>query len=611
MGNQTLGQILAPTRKSATTSLQLEDGSRIGVIGGGPAGSFFSYFILELAQRLGKEFEVDIYEPRNFSQPGPLGCNMCGGIISESLVQMLAAEGIDLPPSVIQRGIDSYVLHMDVGSVRIDTPLHEKRIGAVYRGPGPRDLKEIKWGSFDGHLQQLAMKNGAHVIQKRVSEVHWDDGRPQLKTRGGSPQTYDLLAVSVGVNSAAVKLFKNLGLGYQPPQTTKTFIREYFLGEERVGDLLGSSMHVFLLDIPRLEFAALIPKGDYVTLCLLGEEIDKELVETFLNTPEVAHCLPDELRTAPGSCQCSPRISIGAARHPFADRVVFIGDSGVTRLYKDGIGAAYRTSKAAATTAIFKGVSAADFKRYYWPACRKIQTDNAIGKFVFFVTRQIQQRRFARRAVLRMTTGEQQRAGRLRRMSMVLWDTFTGSASYREILMRTLHPAYLLRFGKNLIVSLLQVNAKRAEDRPPDQQEQHATGALGKIYQPGDVLIRQGEVSEGLLVILEGQVALMREQRGQEMFLGVRSAGEVLGETAVLEKETQMATVVAVSPVRVLTVDRENFMRRINEDPSLANRLFQLMSRRIRELNQEVAVLSREIDRLTERTSPPNKMETA
>jgi len=42
--------------------------------------------------------------------------------------------------------------------------------------------------------------------------------------------------------------------------------------------------------------------------------------------------------------------------------------------------------------------------------------------------------------------GEQQKAGSRRPMSMVLWDTFTGSAPYRDILMRTLHPAFFLRF---------------------------------------------------------------------------------------------------------------------------------------------------------------------
>ena len=80
-----------------TSGLELSEGSRIAVIGGGPAGSFLSYFLPEMASRVGLRVQVDIYEPRDFSRQGPPGCNMCAGIISESLVQILAAEGINLP----------------------------------------------------------------------------------------------------------------------------------------------------------------------------------------------------------------------------------------------------------------------------------------------------------------------------------------------------------------------------------------------------------------------------------------------------------------------------------------------------------------------------------
>jgi len=133
---------------------------------------------------------------------------------------------------------------------------------------------------------------------------------------------------------------------------------------------------------------------------------------------------------------------------------VFIGDSGVTRLYKDGIGAAYRTAKSAATTAVLQGISAEDFKEYYLPACRKIETDNLIGQAMFIVTRLIQKFRFARRAVFRMTVREQKHQGSKRRMSMVLWDMFTGSAPYTEIFVRTLNPAFLSRFVSDLAVSI-------------------------------------------------------------------------------------------------------------------------------------------------------------
>jgi flavin-dependent dehydrogenase len=443
--------------------LKLDDGGKVGIIGGGPAGSFCAFFLLDMAMRFGLDIQVDIYEPRNFNIPGPAACNMCGGIISESLVQNLASEGIILPSTVVQRGIDSYMLHMDVGSVRINTPLNEKRIGAVYRGPGPRDIKEIKWGSFDDHLQQLAASKGARIIQKRVNKIEWTNGLPQVSVRGEEPIGYDLVMITTGVNSTTDRMIEGLGLKYHHPKTTKTFIREYYLGADKIASVLGTSMHVFLLDIPRLEFAAIIPKGDYVTVCMLGHDIDTQLVQTFLNAPEVKTCFPPELDLSNESCHCSPRISTSAASNPYADRIVFVGDIGITRLYKDGIGAAYRTAKAAATTAIFQGISARDFEEHYLPTCKTIENDNRIGKVIFLVTHLIQKFQFTRRAVLSMTEREQSTPNAIPRLSTVLWDTFTGSAPYSEIFMRTLQPAFLARLTGNMITSLITPKAGRQE----------------------------------------------------------------------------------------------------------------------------------------------------
>ena len=266
---------------------------------------------------------------------------------------------------------------------------------------------------------------------------------------------YDLLAVATGVNASAERLFKDMNIGYEPPETTKTVIKEYYLGADLVEEVLGSSMHVFLFDIPRLEFAAIIPKGDYASVCLLGEDIDSELLESFMNTPEVRSCFPPDFDLENASCWCSPRINTIGATQPTADRIVFIGDCGSTRLYKDGIGAAYRTAKAAATTAVYQGISAKDFKEYYWPACKNIESDNRIGKVIFLVTRLIQASRFARRAVLRMTTKEQSQSGPERKMSMVLWDMFTGSAPYKDIFLRTIRPGFLARLVRELAGSVI------------------------------------------------------------------------------------------------------------------------------------------------------------
>lgn len=440
--------------KTASDRLELTDGSRVGVVGGGPAGSFFSFFLLSMAESIGLDLAVDVYEPRFFTHRGPAGCNHCGGIISESLVQMLAAEGINLPTTVVQQGIDSYVLHTDEGDVRIQAPVDEKRIAAVYRGNGPRESEPVEVAGFDRHLLELSSSSGARVVRKLARSISWEAGRPRVTTVDGTASDYDLLAMAVGVNSQALSLFRDAAPGFTVPETQRTFICEFRLGADVIRQWFGNAMHVFLLDIPRLGFAALIPKGDFVTLCLLGDDLDDQLVESVLGSPEVQQCFPGAV-VPPMACHCRPHINVEAAVRPFADRMVWVGDCGVARLYKDGIGSAYRTAKAAARAAVFHGVSADDFQRHFWPACRSLDTDNTIAKLVFGVTHLIQHSRVLRRGVVRMTAREQARQGGARRMSGVLWDTFTGSAPYRDILRRTMNPKFPLALAWHILAGSL------------------------------------------------------------------------------------------------------------------------------------------------------------
>jgi flavin-dependent dehydrogenase len=579
---------LAPERDR----LFLDNGSRVAVIGGGPAGSLFTYFLFEMAERIGLELAVDIYEPRDFTKAGPQGCNMCGGIVSESLVQLLATEGINLPSGVVQRGIDAYVLHMDVGTVRIDPTRREKRIAAVYRGGGPRGVVGSRWHSFDAYLLDLARGLGAQVLHERVERIDRSGGKPRITTKKGTSPGYDLLVGAVGVNTGALKLFEELGTGYRAPGTTKTYICELFLGESTIKTYLGNAMHMFLLNLPRLEFAALIPKGDYVTLVMLGTGIDKSLADAFLAAPEVRTCFPPGWSPPVDFCRCIPAINISAAVKPFADRMVLIGDSGVSRLYKDGIGGAYRTAKAAAKTAVFEGVSEEDFRKHYLPVCRSLATDNEIGKVVFGITGLIQKTSVLRKGLLRMTAAEQESRRWNPRMSDVLWDTFTGSAPYRDVFRRTLHPFFFGRLLYETLMGMLpegRVGGKKEGKVPFGKM-----GELGKIFRSGEIIVRQGDIGECMYFIQSGKVEVIRESDGKEVKLAELGQGEFFGEMALFEKGVRSATVRPLGEVRVLSVDKRLFLRKIHEDPALAFRIMQKMSRRIRELDKELGNLRQE-----------------
>jgi hypothetical protein len=149
-----------------------------------------------------------------------------------------------------------------------------------------------------------------------------------------------------------------------------------------------------------------------------------------------------------------PRINVQAANHPCSDRIVFVGDISVTRLYKDGIGAAYRASKAAATCAVLQGISSEDFKRFYEPFCRRIEIDNLYGRILFSISYIFQHFRVSRKAMLRIVAFEQQSPSPTKTMSSILWDTFTGSSLYKEVFFRTLRPTFIRIFIWTLAKSI-------------------------------------------------------------------------------------------------------------------------------------------------------------
>jgi len=114
------------------------------------------------------------------------------------------------------------------------------------------------------------------------------------------------------------------------------------------------------------------------------------------------------------------------------------------------------------------------------------------------------------------------------------------------------------------------------------------TSELGKNFNDGEAIIRQGDAGDVMYEILAGQVEVRQEREGEEVRLAVLDKGDFFGEMAIFEREKRSATVRAQGEVRVLTIDKKILLRRISEDPSLALRILERMSHRIREMNNEL-----------------------
>lgn len=115
-----------------------------------------------------------------------------------------------------------------------------------------------------------------------------------------------------------------------------------------------------------------------------------------------------------------------------------------------------------------------------------------------------------------------------------------------------------------------------------------ADGALGKEYDDGEIICRQGERGECMYVVQSGRARVLREDTSGETPIGELMAGDIFGEMAIFDKQPRSATIRAQGATRVLTLDRRAFLRRVHEDPSLAFEILKKMSQRIRTLDDEV-----------------------
>lgn len=115
-----------------------------------------------------------------------------------------------------------------------------------------------------------------------------------------------------------------------------------------------------------------------------------------------------------------------------------------------------------------------------------------------------------------------------------------------------------------------------------------ATAALGKQYQPGEIIVRQGEVGDCMYVLQQGEVDVLIKKDDADVCVAVLKEGDFFGEMAIFEKEFRSATIRARGEVWALALEKKAFLRRVHEDPSLAFRILEKMSNRIRTLNDKL-----------------------
>ena len=121
-------------------------------------------------------------------------------------------------------------------------------------------------------------------------------------------------------------------------------------------------------------------------------------------------------------------------------------------------------------------------------------------------------------------------------------------------------------------------------------------GELGRVYLDGEDIVTEGEVGDCMYIIQHGTADVIRNEDGVATVVDTMESGELFGEMAIVENTVRSSTVRARGEVRAITIDRKTFMRRIQEDPSLAISVLEVLCHRVRNLDDTIAHLKHQLD---------------
>ncbi len=120
------------------------------------------------------------------------------------------------------------------------------------------------------------------------------------------------------------------------------------------------------------------------------------------------------------------------------------------------------------------------------------------------------------------------------------------------------------------------------------REEEHA---------PGTTIVREGAPGGMLHILLDGEVEVRkRPAAGEEKPLARLGAGAVFGEMSLFDGHPYSASVVAVGPVRSLSLFRNDLFQLAESEPYIAFRitanLLCLLSNKLRKTNENLITLA-------------------
>jgi CRP/FNR family cyclic AMP-dependent transcriptional regulator len=129
----------------------------------------------------------------------------------------------------------------------------------------------------------------------------------------------------------------------------------------------------------------------------------------------------------------------------------------------------------------------------------------------------------------------------------------------------------------------------RLNDRQRSRMAQLSTT---RLYEEGSIIVRQGDTSMALYVVLSGRARIDREsEAGKTVQVDEVTHGGFFGEMGLIEDMPRAATVIAEQPTECALLAKWDFQNELRTDPDIALALLPVLGARIRELDDQLVRL--------------------
>ena len=118
---------------------------------------------------------------------------------------------------------------------------------------------------------------------------------------------------------------------------------------------------------------------------------------------------------------------------------------------------------------------------------------------------------------------------------------------------------------------------------PPEALSDIVQELKKQQYNEGNVLFEQGDSGDALYILTKGWVnAFVTNEKGEKLPVNQLGPNNIFGEMALIDGKSRSAGIIALSPIEVLILSRDQFLDIIHQSPLVAQETLRRLSQKLR-----------------------------